>query len=480
MAGGPALDPMPNPIPFFAKTRWTDAEHYPCAHMSTCPYGHGNLARPRSGSPIFGILPEDRRLHAWLVGKTGMGKSTLLKNLATWDLREGRGLAVLDPNGDLVEDLLQLIPRHRTHEVIYFDPSDLDWPMGLNILTAVDRDHRHVVADWVVSVFKHFWEDSWGPRLEHSLRHSILTLLEVKGSTLLGIPRLLTDKPFRAWVVSQLTDPHLKRFWTEEYERAHAALRAESTAPILNKVGAFLAAAPLRRILGQPRSKIDFSWVMDHGRIFLANLSKGKIGEQNSALLGSLPVTKFFLAALGRQWTPEAHRRDFHLTIDEVHNLSNTILAPMLSESRKYHLCLTLANQYVDQLKPEIKSALLGNVGTLMAFRLGSTDAYDLAREFAPTFGLADMEHLGCHEMALKLAINGLTSQPFRATTLSPFMPAAHEANRGSILKSSHEKYAARRTVVEEQINRWLASSQPIRHTKEPHAADGGTLSLWA
>ena len=462
---------MQHHIPFFATTAWAEHDHFFCRNPHSCAYGHGNLPRPRPDSKMIGIRHEDRRTHAWLVGKTGMGKSTLLQNLAVWDLRYSHGLAVIDPNGDLVESLLDFVPRTRSGDVVYFDPSDLDWPIGLNILTSVDRDARHLVADQVISVFKHFWGDSWGPRLENILRYSLMALLEVEGSTLLGLHRLLTDSAYRAWVVEQVRDPQVTRFWTYEFASEHAKLQQESIAPVLNKVGAFLASPLMRNILGQSHAKIDMGFMMDHGRIFLANLSKGKIGEQNSALLGTLLITKFYLAAMGRASLPQAQRRDFFLTIDEAHNVATTVFGPMLSEARKYRLNLTIANQYVEQLSPEIRSALLGNVGTLIAFRLGSTDAYHLAREFEPTISAQDLEALGRHEMALKLAINGLSSDPFRATAMLPFTPAATEDNRANILKSSRKKYGVRREIVEDRIARWLASSKPIRHEKHTASA---------
>jgi hypothetical protein len=459
------MDFMPEPITFFAKTSGPDAAHMLCPNQATCPYGHGNLPRPHPESTVFGIRHHDRRLHVWAFGRTGMGKSNLLHNLSIMDMRVGQGLAVIDPHGDLVTKLLSFVPRRRTGDVIYFDPSDLDYPIGLNILTSVDKNYHFRVADQVISVFQHFWHDSWGPRLEDILRYSLLALLEVRGSTLLGIPMLINNPSYRAWVVDNLQDAMVKKFWTDDFPRAHKALQQEASAPVLNKVRAFLGAPPLRHILGQPHSTLDFSRIMDQGGIFLANLSKGKIGEHNSALLGSLLISKFFLSALARQDQPEEERQDFFLVIDEASSLASKAFESLVSEARKYRLSLTLANQYLDQFPQEITKALLGNVGTQIAFSLGSPDAETLGRHaFAPKFNAQDLERLGAYHIAIKLAINGLSSMPFAATTLPPFEPVGNEATPETIIKCSRERYALKREIVEERIQRWLAADTPMRH----------------
>ncbi len=408
----------------------------------------------------FGIKHSDRRLHVHVLGKTGTGKSTLLKNLIIQDLRNGSGVCVIDPHGDLVTSLLDFIPSHRTWQAVYFDPADQDFPMGLNILESVDPSRRPLVTEHVISVFKNIWKDSWGPRMEHILRNAVLTLLELEGATLLWIPRLLSDSPFRQSVIPRVRDPLVKNFWLQEYERYSPAFQKEAIAPIQNKVGAFLTSVPIRHIVGQVKSSIDLGFMMDHERILLANLAKGRLGEEAVKLLGSLLVTKLFVAALGRVSQPEEERKDFYLYIDEAHTLATDIFASVLSEARKYRLNLTLSHQYLDQLDRDIKQSILGNVGTLICFRVGAPDAQELQLEFAPEFAAGDLESLGPFQIYLKLAVDGMTSRPFSARTLAPAKPQTNEGNRESVIKSSRQKYGTRRSFIEEKISRWLAKSE--------------------
>ena len=346
---------------------------------------------------VFGIGPEDRRTHTWVLGKTGVGKSTLLKNLIIQDLRRGHGVAVIDPHGELVQGLLDYIPKERTWETIYFNPADQEFPIGFNILEQVAPELRPLVASHVISVFKNIWADSWGPRTEYLLHNAVISLLDVPGSTLLSIPRLLADKDFRARVVAQVHDPVVRTFWLQEYEAYSSDLRKEAISPIQNKVGQFLTSYPIRNIVGQVTSKISMGFTMENQRILLCDLAKGKLGDSATSLLGSLLVTKIFLAALRRVDQPEAERKDFYLYIDECQSLASTILAPILSEARKYRLNLVISNQYIAQLdREEITPAILGNVGTLISFRLGADDAYYLAREFAPEVSAQDLEGDDC------------------------------------------------------------------------------------
>jgi hypothetical protein len=413
----------------------------------------------RNQHRAFGIRHADRRLPMHILGKTGVGKSTLLQNLVAQDLRNGHGLCVIDPHGDLVRSILDYVPPVRTGEVVYFNPADRDFPIGFNILESVDPSLRPLVASHVISVFKHIWADSWGPRLEFIFHNAVLALLDVEGSTLLGIPRLLADKTFRMRVLAQVRDPVVRNFWLQEYENYNPEFQKEAIAPIQNKVGQFLTSAPIRNIVGQVKSKMEMGFIMDQGRILLCDLAKGRVGEDKASLLGSLLVTKLFLAALRRTDQPEEERRDFYLFIDECQNLATTILAPILSEARKYRLNLVISHQYLGQLDPEIKQAMLGNVGTLVSFRLGAEDAFELAREFAPEVTAQDLENTDKHQVYLKLAVDGLTSRPFSARTLPPAIPSVHEQNRETIIRVSREKYAMRREVIEEKITRWLAGS---------------------
>lgn len=410
----------------------------------------------RNQRKTFGIKHPDRRLHTYIIGKTGAGKTTLLKNLIIQDIRNGHGVGVLDPHGDLVESILDYIPSHRTGETVFFDPSDYDYPIGFNILESVDPTLKPLVASHVISVFKNIWKDSWGPRLEYILYNSVISLLDHEDNSLLGIPRLLTDRDFRGKVVSKIQDPIVKNFWIQEYEQYNTNFQKEAISPVLNKVGQFLTSAPIRNIVGQVKSKIDFSFMMDNNRIFLANLSKGKIGEDKTSLLGSFIVTKIFLSALKRTNQPEDQRKDFYLYIDECQNLSSSIFASMLSEARKYRLNLILANQYLDQLTLDIKKSILGNIGTLISFRLGSQDAIDLEREFSPIFNTVHLENLDKYQIYLKMAIDGLTCRPFSARTLPPAEPGRRENNRENIIKTSRERYSTKREVIENKIQRWI------------------------
>lgn len=417
----------------------------------------------RSQRRTFGIKQADRRQHCYIIGKSGTGKTTLLRNLIISDIRNGHGVAVIDPHGDLVESVLACIPSHRTDDVAYFNPADQAFPIGFNILESVAPTLQPLVASHVISVFKNIWQDSWGPRLEYILYNAVAALLEAEGSTLLGIPYLLANKVYRDRVVSQVRDPIIKSFWVQEYARYSPDFQREAIAPIQNKVGQFLTSAPIRNILGQVKSSIEMRFIMDNQRLLLANLAKGAIGEDKTSLLGSLLVTKIFLAALQRVHQPEEERQDFHLYIDECHNLATPIFASMLSEARKYRLNLVLAHQYLDQLPREIKQGVMGNVGTLIVFRCGAPDAAELEQEFAPEFRAADLEHLDRHQICLKLAVDGKTSRPFSACTLSPTTPQRNEQNRENILKTSRQKYGMKRELIEGKIHRWLASLERLQ-----------------
>ena len=364
----------------------------------------------------FGIKREDRRKPVYILGKTGMGKSTLLANIVVSDIRAGEGVAVVDPHGPLVEDILDAIPDKRVEDVIYINAADTERPIPLNPLAYVDPAYHGLTASGIISIFKKIWEDSWGPRLEHILRYAILTLLAYPGTTLLDVPRLLTDDTWRKRVVATLTDPYLRDFWYQEFGAYAKAFRNEAIAPILNKVGQFVASPLMRGIVGQPKNTFDVRQAMDEGKILLVNVAKGRIGEDASSLLLALVVTKIWLAALDRQNIPEQQRQDFFLTVDEAH--ASASFAEMLAEARKYRLNLTLAHQYLDQLDPDLRTAVLGNVGTLMTFRTGAEDAAYLAREFYPVFDEADFVNLAQYHMYLKLLIDGVPSRGFSAVTL--------------------------------------------------------------
>jgi len=404
----------------------------------------------------FGIKEADRRLHMYVIGQTGTGKSTLLKNMAITDMREGNGVAVIDPHGELVEDILQYVPRSRTNEVVYFNPSDTAYPIGLNILEAQNEDEKQLVASSLISVFKHQWRDFWGPRLEHILHNCVLALMDTPGTTLLGVYRMLADSAYRREIVSHVRDPIVKLFWMKDFEEYPPQFQKEITSPIQNKIGQLLT-VPLRNIVGQSRSTIDLKFIMDHKRILLVNLAKGRIGEDKANLLGSVLVTKLYLAALERQAMPESERKDFYLYIDEFQNFSTDVFPSILSEARKYKLDLILAHQYTHQLSENVKHAVFGNVGTLVTFRVGSIDAQELAMQFMPTFSAHDIEELENYHIYLKLMIDGKRSVPFSAVTLPPCCKQGDEAPRDTLIAVSRERYAVHRAEIDQKIEKWIS-----------------------
>jgi CxxC-x17-CxxC domain-containing protein len=401
----------------------------------------------------FGIKTPDRRSHMYLIGKTGVGKSTLLENTIYQDIQMGHGLAIVDPHGDLAQKALDFIPSWRVNDVVYFNPADIDFPIAFNILESVDSTHRHFVASGLIAVFKKIWADSWGPRLEYVLRNAILALLEYPGSTLLGIMRILVDKEFRKKVVSRISDPIVRSFWVEEYSKYPDRFQAEAIAPIQNKVGQFLSMNLVRNIVGQVKSKIDIRDIMDNRKILIMNLAKGRIGEDASGLMGAMMITKLQMAAMSRVDMPELEREDFYLYVDEFQNFATESFANILSEARKYRLNLILAHQYITQLDEKVSGAVFGNVGTLISFRVGTEDAAFLSKEFMPQFDETDLVNLDKFEVYIKLMIGGITSEPFSANTLPPLGKA--EANHEKIIKVSRERYSEERKVVEDKILRW-------------------------
>jgi hypothetical protein len=373
----------------------------------------------RKATP-FGIKHRDRRAHMYVLGKTGTGKSTLLETLIRQDLLHGHGLALLDPHGDLVEKVLAEVPAQRRADIIYFNATDSTTPLGFNPLESVGDQYRPLAASGLLSVFQQIWADSWGPRLEHILRNAILALLEQPTATLADIPRLLDDATYRNQVVSGLANEQVRNFWLKEYAGYPARFRAEAIAPLQNKVGAFLANPLIHRIVAQERSAFRLRKVIDEGKILLVNLAKGKIGADTSTLLGALIVSRLGLAALSRADSPEEKRRDFYLYLDEFHNFTTLSLAGMLSELRKYRLNLILAHQYLSQLDERLLAAILGNVGTVISFRIGPTDAEIMAQEFSPEFSATDLVNLPNYHVYLKLMIDGRVSSPFSAVTFPP------------------------------------------------------------
>jgi len=409
-----------------------------------------------SGPKPFGLSAVDRRQHLYAIGKSGSGKTTLLKNLIVQDIQAGAGVGVIDPHGDLATELLDCIPSRRLRDVIFFNPSDSEYPIGLNLLQG-NEEHRHLIVSGIVAAMKSVWSEFWGPRLEYILHATVSALIECENVSLLGIQRMFTDAVFRAWVMRQVKDPAVRSFWISEFEGYDKRFLNEALAPIQNKVGRLFMSPHLRNILGQVKRKIDARFMMDKRRIFIADLSKGKLGADKSNLIGALLVTQFQLAAMSRADVPEASRQDFYLYVDEFQNFATDSFAEILSEARKYRLCLTLSHQYMEQVKPEIRSAVLGNVGSLVTFRVGHHDAEILEREFGNTYALSQFTGLDNYEVIAKLLVNGKHEEPFLGRTVPPTY-VLHGRSE-TIVKESRERYGAPRKRVEEGIRRWLEKS---------------------
>jgi len=375
----------------------------------------------RNDRRVFGIKRADRRAHTYLIGQTGTGKTALLETFIRQDIINREGLAVFDPHGDLIEKLLAKIPEYRKDDLIYFNVPDAAHPLGFNPLESVPPEKRSFAAAALLEAFKKIWADSWGPRLEHILRNCLLALLDQPQATLADISRLLSDRAFRRSAAGRVDSSQVRDFWLREFEAYPANFRAEAVAPIQNKVGAFLADPILHNILTQPKSSFDVRKVIDEGKILLVNLAKGKIGEDSAKLLGSLLVSTIGLAALSRVDIPEEDRKDFYVYLDEFQSFATLSLANMLSELRKYRVNLILAHQYLSQIDPQIRDAILGNVGTTISFRIGLVDAEILAKQFEPEFSDQDLISLPNYNIYLKLMVDGKISRPFSATSIEPF-----------------------------------------------------------
>lgn len=416
----------------------------------------------------FGIKPDDRRRHIYVIGKTGMGKSTLLENMIYSDITEGKGVGVIDPHGDLIEAVLKFIPSNRTNDVILFDPADRDHPLSFNMLAARDKDQYPLVVSGLMSVFTKLWPDVWSGRMEHILRNTLLALIEGQGQSMLGILRIFSDDIFRRKIVDHLEDHLVKSFWEDEYAGWSEKYRTEAVAAIQNKIGQLLSVPMIRNIVGQVSSKLSLREAMDSGKIILVNLSKGNIGEDNSAFLGSMLVTKFQLDAMSRTDIPEKERKDFYLYVDEFQNFATESFATILSEARKYRLDLTLANQYIGQLltadgKTTLRDAVFGNVGSMISFQVGSDDAEELSLQFEEMVMPNDILSLPKYHAYLRLMVNGTASKPFSVSTLPPPKPEADERRVALIRRASRERYCEKREVVEEKISKWLQSAKEGR-----------------
>ena len=408
---------------------------------------------------IFGIKEDDRRRHMYVIGKTGMGKSNMLENMAIQDIQDGKGVCVVDPHGEFAERMLRAVPSERINDVVYFNPADSEFPLAFNILEAVEEDKKNLVASGMMGVFKKIWPDVWSARMEYILGNTILALLDYPGSTMLGVNRMMFDSKFRKRVYGKIKDPVVKSFWINEFDQWDDRFRKEAVAAIQNKVGQFISSSIIRHIVGQPKSTIDMRDIMDNQKILIVNLSKGKIGEDAMRLLGGMVVTKIQLAAMGRVDMPEKERKDFYLYVDEFQNFATESFANILSEARKYRLNLVLAHQYINQLVFEgntvVRDAIFGNVGTLVSFRVGADDAEFLEKEFEPVFVTNDLVNLAKYNVYLKLMIDGITGDAFSAQTIPPANLEKTEKNGEKVVSISRERYGKERKKVEEKIMRW-------------------------
>lgn len=389
---------------------------------------------------IFGIKDKDRRRHIWAIGKTGTGKSTLIANMAIDDLKKGKGLAVIDPHGDLTEVLLDYIPKGRINDVVYFNPADRDYPITINPLEVTNREEAELVTSGLMAIFTKVWANVWSARMEYILRNSFLTMAQIDGSTLEDVLKLLANKSMRDKILEKIHDTSLVHFWKEEYDKMPERLQKEAIAPIQNKVGQFVTSPLIRRIIGHPKSSISIENIMNEGKIFLANLSQGRLGEDNSALLGATIITKVQIASMRRVDTPEDARRDFYLYVDEFQNFATGSFIKILSEARKYRLNLMLANQYMAQIPEEVQKAILGNAGTIVSFAAGASDAEILHKEYAEVFSQNDLVNLSNYQIAIKLMIDGHSTRPFLANTLP--LPVSRNQNRKKVIHVSRERWA--------------------------------------
>ncbi|HEY4503499.1 MAG TPA: type IV secretion system DNA-binding domain-containing protein [Candidatus Paceibacterota bacterium] len=434
----------------------------------------------RNKKVTFGIKAKDRTRHVYVIGKTGMGKSTMLENMAVQDIKNGEGMAFIDPHGKTADLLLEYISPERVKDVVYFAPFDTDYPISFNVLESVDPDRRHLVVSSLMSTFKKIWQDAWSARMEYILTNTLLALLEYPEATLLGVNRMLSDKEFRKQVISHVTDPSVKAFWTEEFAHYTERMAAEAVPAIQNKIGQFTANALIRNMIGQPKSSFDIREMMDNKKIIIINLSKGRIGETNTNLLGGMLITKIYLAALSRADVPDRILQtlpNFYLFVDEFQSFANESFADILSEARKYKLNLTMAHQYIEQMEEEVRAAVFGNVGTMIIFRVGAYDAEILEKEFAPQFTAEDIVNLGFAQIYLKLMIDGISSQPFSAVTLPPIAQPEHSSAE-EVMEMSRKQFSHTRAEVEKAISSWHEPIFAPKPKKVEHIADNNTSHL--
>lgn len=428
---------------------------------------------------IFGLKRVDRRRHAYIIGKSGVGKSKLMELLVRQDIEYGYGLCLIDPHGDTIDDILPSIPESRIDDVCIIDPSDINFPASFNPLANIDPSFKHQLTQGLIEVMEKQFGANWTPRLEHVFRFTCLALLDYPHATMRGMISMLSDRNYRQKVVEYIEDDMVKRFWAIEFADWSEKFDTEAIIPLVNKLGQFLSNPMLRNIFGQKENKIDLEKLMNEKKIILINLSKGKIGEENSSFFGSMFITKIKQAGMARATLPQAERNDFYLYVDEFQNLVTDTFENLLSEARKYGLCLTVAHQYVGQLLPKVEAAVLGNTGTIIIFRVGGEDAVKLKPEMAPIFDVKDMINLGMGQIYIKMTIDGETYDPFSAETLK-VLPPSHSSFKDEIIKRSREKYsisadAAKKLIAEEEAGIWRSAQEKAAITGKSSDADTQT-----
>ena len=430
-------------------------------------FGRTNYEAPLEEKKfIFGIKRKDRRRHMNLIGKSGVGKTKLLELLIRQDIAQGQGVCLIDPHGDLIEDILDFIPEERINDVVLIDPADLEWPASFNPLQNVDPELKHQVAQGLIEVLEKQFGANWTPRLEHVFRFTCLALLDYPQATMRGMISMLTDREYRQKVVEYIEDDMVKRFWAVEFADWSEKFDTDAIIPLVNKLGQFLSTPFLRTIFGQEENKIDLEEIMNSQKILLINLAKGKLGTENSSFFGSMFITKLYQAGIARATMPEEERNDFYLYVDEFHNLMTTTFENLFTESRKYGLCITVAHQYMSQLLPEVLSTVMGNTATLIVFRVGGPDAAKLTEEMTPIFRAQDMINLGTREFFIKMTIDGETFDPFSAETLT-VLPPTHVSHKKEIIEQSRQKY----TLPLEEVKKILERERPGR--KESRGVKG-------
>ena len=413
----------------------------------------------------FGIKRFDRKQHLYLVGKTGVGKTKLIEQLAQADILLGHGICVIDPHGDLINSLLYHVPKNRIDDVILIDPTDKNYPIAMNPLIKVDPEARHLVTSGLIETFKKQFGDQWSSRIEHVCRFTILALLEYNDATFADIAKILTDPKFRQQVIPHITDDIVRRFWSLEFTSWSERFDNEAIIPLVNRIGQFLSSPLVRNIFSQKQNKIDFDKSINDSKIILVNLSKGFIGEENTELFGSLIITSIHLAIMRRSKIREQDRSNFYLYVDEFQNVATQTFLNLFSESRKFGLNITVAHQHLGQIDKKIQDTIFGNVGTTISFRTGSEDASRLINEFAPICNIEDLLNLGVRDFIIKMSINGTVSEPFFGSTID--VEQLKENFKDEIIKRSRAKYTRNLTEVENELQQDNANTQKQDY-KEP------------